>query len=84
MAQKAWRGEALGVFGEFVLVGKHPIATIDVAPGKWLRCLLKESCQHFLLVRLQLCKPGVGQRIGRGRSPVRAGDTVALTQVFSS
>jgi hypothetical protein len=28
-------------------------------------------------------KPGVGQRIGRSISPVRTGDTVALTQVFN-
>ena len=30
------------VLDEFILVGEYAVATIDIAPGEWLRSLLKD------------------------------------------
>lgn len=51
-------GMTVVLLGEFVLVGKHPVATINVTPGERLWCLLDESLTHLWLVGTRRVKPG--------------------------
>ena len=80
-----WRlssDETAILFGKFVLVGKHSIAAIDVAPSERLRGLLNEVLSYLWLVGHRSVKPGFRQTIGRVMHPGRTGDSVAFAQIF--
>ncbi len=46
------------LFGQFVFVGEHAVATVDVAPGEGLWGLLEEVGPHLGFVRHGRIKPG--------------------------
>jgi hypothetical protein len=48
----------LVLLGQFVLVRKHPVAAIDIAPGEWLWSLLNEVCSNLGFVGHRSIKPG--------------------------
>lgn len=70
------------LFSKFILVGKHPITTVNVAPGEWLRSLLNEIGTHLRFVCHRNVKPGFGQSIDRITYPGGAGKAITLTKVF--
>ena len=74
--------KAAHALSKLILIGKHPVAAEDVAPGKGSRCLLYEPCLYLGLVSAQSGEPGVGQCICGLKDPVRTGDTVAPAQVL--
>jgi hypothetical protein len=45
------------LLGQFVRVRKHPIATIDIAPGEWLWSPLNEVCSNLGFVSQRSVKP---------------------------
>ena len=47
------------LLGQFVLVRKHAVATIDITPGEWLRGLLEEVGPHLGFVSHWSVKPGL-------------------------
>src|SRR5207244_13019195 len=75
--------EATRALSEFVLVGKHPIAAINVTSAKRFWRLLQKTRLHLGFVGAQACKPRFGQPMIVWIShPGWAGETRALTQVF--
>ncbi len=46
------------VLDEFIRVGEHAVATIDIAPGEWLRSLLKEPFAYLRLMGTWGVEPG--------------------------
>src|SRR6266487_3608192 len=50
--------KAAVLFGEFVLVSKHTVTTIDIAPGKWLWCVFDEPFTYMWFICVRRVKPG--------------------------
>jgi len=51
------------VLDEFILVGEHAVATIDIALGEWLRSLLKEPFAYLWLMGTWGVEPGFWQGV---------------------
>src|SRR6266700_6493346 len=49
--------KAAVLFGEFVLVSKHAVTTIDIAPGKWLWCVFDEPFTYMWFICVRRVKP---------------------------
>ena len=73
-------GKAAILFGKFVLVGKHAVATIDIAPGERLWCVLHEPFTHLWFMWVRRVKPGFWQAVGGGVDPGGAGYTVTFAK----
>src|SRR6266699_192789 len=67
---------------QFVLVRKHAVATIDIAPGEWLWGPLKEVGPHLGFVSHRSVKPGFRQGIDWKIDPGGAKDRGACAKIF--
>jgi len=47
------------LFGEFVLVSKHAVTTIDIALGKRLWCVFDEPFTYLWFICVRCVKPGL-------------------------
>ena len=52
-------GKAAILFGKFVLVSKHAVTTIDIAPGKRLWCVFDEPFPYMWFICMRRVKPGL-------------------------
>jgi len=53
----------LVLLGKIIFVGKHAVATIDIAPGEWLWRLLYQSLTYLWLMSAWGVEPGFGQGV---------------------
>ncbi len=74
-------GMALVVRYKFILVGKHPIAAIDIAPGERGWGLAAEPFAHLPLVCSRRVIPGFGERVDGVLYPGWSGRLVCLDQL---
>src|SRR5205823_4809101 len=75
-------GKAAILFGKFVLVGKHAIATIDIALGERLWGVVDEPFTYLWIIRVRRVKPGFWQAGGGGVDPGWTGDIVTFAEPF--
>src|ERR1700738_2938541 len=68
---------------QLIFIGKHSIATIDIAPRKWLWSLSFKSLTYMELVSTERVIPGLCQPVSRIVHPIRSGDSVFLTEVLN-
>ncbi len=73
---------ALILFGELVLVGKHAVPAIDIAPAKWFWGLMEESCSHLGFMSPRGVEPGFWQAVDRVVYPGWTSNPVAPTEPF--
>ncbi len=71
---------ALVVRCKFILVGKHPIAAIDIAPGEGGWGLAVEPFAHLPLVCGRRVIPGFGERVDGVLYPGWTSDPIALAE----
>ena len=70
------------MFGKFIFVVKHTIATIDVTSGERFWGLLNEVLPYLWFVGHGSVKPGFRQTVDRIMYPGRTEDFVTVAEVF--